>query len=281
MGKAISLEDFVGHAAAFLRRFGAAIALLALLAPLPALAQEAGYRLGAGDVVRITVFQNPDMLTETRVAENGTVTFPLVGAVPVGGLTVAQAQARIAEALTKGGFVNNPQVNLLVVQFRSQQVSVLGYVNRPGRFPIEEARVTLADMIATAGGVANGGADEVIVTRTAGGANEQTTVNLDAMFVEKDLKSNLVLQNGDIIYVPRAPVFYIYGEVQRPGAYRIERNMTVMQALSLGGGPTLRGTDKGLRLTRRNPQGLVQEYEANLNDPVRKDDILYVRERLF
>ncbi|MFZ5558122.1 MAG: polysaccharide export protein EpsE [Pseudomonadota bacterium] len=262
-------------------RAGAALAFIALLAPFPANSQEPGYVLGAGDVVRISVFQNPDMLTETRVAENGNISFPLVGAVTVGGLTVAQAQARIAEALAKGGFVNNPQVNLLVVQFKSKQVSVLGYVNRPGRFPIEEASVTLADMLAAAGGIANGGADEVVITRTADGTNEQITVNLNAMFVDKNMKSNLVLRNGDIIYVPRAPVFYIYGEVQRPGAYRIERNMTVMQALSLGGGPTLRGTDKGLRLTRRNPQGLVQEYEANLNDPVRPDDVLYVRERLF
>ncbi len=281
MAEAIGLKDFLGRVARIAHRLGALAVLVALLAPLPAAAQDAGYTLGPGDVVRINVFQNADMLTETRVAENGNITFPLVGAVKVGGLTVAQAQSRIAEALTKGGFVNNPQVNLLVVQFKSKQVSVLGYVNRPGRFPIEEASVTLADMLATAGGIANGGADEVIITRTAGGGSEQLTVNMDAMFVDKEIKSNLVLQNGDIIYVPRAPVFYIYGEVQRPGAYRIERNMTVMQALSLGGGPTLRGTDKGMRLTRRNPQGLVQEYEASLNDPVRKDDVLYVRERLF
>lgn len=281
MSKAIVSGVFVGHAGRAAHFLGALLALLALSAPSAARAQDAGYTLGAGDVVRVSVFQNPDMLTETRVAENGKITFPLVGGVEVGGLTVAQAQGRIAEALSKGGFVNNPQVNVLVMQFRSKQVSVLGYVNRPGRFPIEEARVTLADMLATAGGVANGGADEVIITRTAGGANEQITVNLDAMFVDKEMKSNLVLQNGDVIYVPRAPVFYIYGEVQRPGAYRIERNMTVMQALSLGGGPTLRGTDRGLRLTRRDPQGLVQQYDASLNDPVRKDDIIYVRERLF
>lgn len=281
MGVAFGLTNWLMRTARNVLRAGVALAFIALLAPFPASSQEPGYVLGAGDVVRINVFQNPDMLTETRVAENGNISFPLVGAVTVGGLTVAQAQARIAEALAKGGFVNNPQVNLLVVQFKSKQVSVLGYVNRPGRFPIEEASVTLADMLATAGGIANGGADEVVITRTAGGANEQITVNLNAMFVDKNMKSNLVLRNGDIIYVPRAPVFYIYGEVQRPGAYRIERNMTVMQALSLGGGPTLRGTDKGLRLTRRNPQGLVQEYEANLNDPVRPDDVLYVRERLF
>ncbi|HSO07825.1 MAG TPA: polysaccharide export protein EpsE [Pelomicrobium sp.] len=256
-------------------------AFIALLLPLPAAAQDAGYRLGPGDVVRISVFQHPEMLTETRIAESGDLTFPLLGAVPAGGLTVAQAQTRIAEALSRGGHVSNPQVNLLVVQFRSKQVSVLGYVNRPGRFPIEEARITLADMLAMAGGVANGGADEVIVTRTAGGAIEQMTVNLAAMFVDREMKSNLVLQNGDIIYVPRAPVYYIYGEVQRPGAYRLESGMTVMQSLSLAGGPTLRGTDKGLRLTRRNPQGLVQEYEASLNDPVRAGDVLYVRERLF
>jgi len=84
-----------------------------------------------------------------------------------------------------------------------------------------------------------------------------------------------------VIYVHRAPVFYIYGEVQRPGAYRVERGMTVMQALALGGGPTIRGTERGLRLHRREAGGKVQTIEPAMSEPVRGDDVLYIKESLF
>jgi len=95
------------------------------------------------------------------------------------------------------------------------------------------------------------------------------------------MTSNVEVQNGDTIFVPRAPVFYIYGEVLRAGAYRLEPNATVMNALSLGGGLTPRGTERGLKINRRMPDGGVKRIDARLADQIQPDDVIYVRESLF
>ena len=97
--------------------------------------EQRDYLLGPGDTIRILVFQNPDLTLETRVSESGTISYPLLGTVKLGGLTVASAEQIIAGALKKGGFIKQPQVNILLVVSRGNQVSVLGLVDRPGRFP--------------------------------------------------------------------------------------------------------------------------------------------------
>jgi polysaccharide export outer membrane protein len=243
--------------------------------------QGKGYILGSGDVLRITVFQNPDMTTEARVSEEGKITFPLIGQVEVGGVSPAAAEARIAGRLNSGGFVLNPQVNIVVSQFRSRMVSVLGQVGKPGRYPIEERSATIADMLATAGGVSPTGGDEVIITRKKGETEERVVIDMDARFTSDDPAQNVELENDDTLYVPRAPVFYIYGEVAKPGPYRLERGLTVMQAISAGGGLTLRGSDKRVRINRAEPDGKIKTIEATLGDPVRKNDVIYVKESLF
>jgi polysaccharide export outer membrane protein len=243
--------------------------------------QGSGYILGPGDVVKITVFQNPDMTTEARISEEGKITFPLIGQVEVGGVTPAAAEARIAGRLNAGGFVLNPQVNMVVSQFRSRMVSVLGQVSKSGRYPIEERSATVADMLAMAGGVLPTGGDEVIVIRKKGDSEERLVVDLDAGLLSGGPGPKVELENDDTLYVPRAPMFYIYGEVQKPGQYRLERGITVMQAISAGGGLTLRGTDKRVRISRTEPDGNIKEMDAKLNDPVRKNDVIYVKESLF
>lgn len=255
---------------------------LILLNATNAIAQTARpYLLGPSDIIKITVFQNMDMTTETRVNDNGTITFPLIGSVEVGGLTTSQAEQKIANALRAGGFVLKPQVNVVVSQFRSRQVSVLGYVNRPGRYPLEDQNLRLADVVSLAGGVSQLGGDQVIVTRSRAGKEERYMVDLDAAFVYNDLDKNFDLQPGDTIYVPRYPLFYIYGQVNRPGQYRLERNMTVMQAISLGGGVTLRGTEKGITVRRRDVGGKVETLNVGLPDRLLPDDTIYVRESVF
>ena len=101
------------------------------------------------------------------------------------------------------------------------------------------------------------------------------------MFREGDLASNLVLQPGDTLYVHRAPMVYVYGEVQKAGAYRLEPHMTVIQAIAMGGGLTVRGTERGVRIHRRNGDGQVHKIDARLTDPVQTDDVVYVKESLF
>jgi polysaccharide export outer membrane protein len=239
------------------------------------------YLLTTGDTVRIQVFQNPDLSMEGRVSENGSITYPLIGSVELGGLSTAAAEKKLADALQKGGFLQNPQVNITLTQIRGNQVSVLGQVARPGRYPLESVSIRLTDMLATAGGAVPTGDDVVIVTGTRDGKPFRKTIDVPALFLNEQATADLVLLGGDIVYVHRAPVFYIYGEAQRPGSYRIERGMTIMQALAQGGGPNGRGSEKRLRLHRKSVDGSIQQIEPQLTDSVMADDVIYVKESIF
>ena len=247
----------------------------------PAPTPPAPELLGDGDSVRVTVFQNPDLTTEARVSERGTITFPLIGEVVVGGLTAEGAAARIADRLTRGKFVIRPQVSVTVQQVRSRQVSVLGEVGKPGRYALDDVSNSLTDVLARAGGVNGEGDDNVVVVRTQNGKETRTAIDVPQMYRSGDMSHDMRLENGDVVYVKRAPQFYLYGQVQKAGAYRLQPQMTVMQAISVGGGLTPRGTLRGLQIQRRMPDGQMQTVGVHPNDVVRADDVVVVRERLF
>lgn len=248
----------------------------------PSPASSTQYRLALGDTIRITVFQVPDLSLETRVNEAGAISYPLLGSVSLAGLTVTEAEQRIARGLRDGNFVRQPQVSITLTQARGNQVSVLGQVGRPGRYPLETGEVRLTDMLATAGGIAQGGSDVVVVMGTRNGQPYRAEVDLPAVFSASGRRSaDVVLQNNDVIWVERVPTIYMYGEVQRPGALRLERNMTVMQALASAGGLTARGTARGLRVSRKDASGVVREVEPAMSDTLRPDDVVFVRESVF
>jgi polysaccharide export outer membrane protein len=240
----------------------------AWLLAIPAWAQS-GERLGVGDAVRVTVFQQPDLTTEARVSEKGTVAMPLIGEQKVAGKSTGEAAKQIADALKNGKYLKDPQVSIAMVTLRSRQVSVLGQVARPGRYALDDTSSGLTEVLAAAGGVMPTGADTVTVMRD--GQPQKVDV------ISKDFK----LKNGDTVYIERAPVFYIYGEVTRAGAYRVEPNMTVMQAIAAGGGITPRGSDRRLKMRRNGADGKVVETDAKLQDMVKTDDVIYVKEALF
>lgn len=255
-------------------------AAAAPIAPTQAASNLALESLGMGDMVRITVFRNPDLTTEARVSERGTVLFPMIGEVQVAGLTPSQAGKRIADKLTAGRYVVNPEVTVSMMQVNSRQVSVLGNVNKPGRYPIDAQTAHLTDFIAVAGGLSPTGSDEVTVVSNKDGKTMKRDVDLAQIFDGGDVSQNIELAPGDTIYVHKAPMVYVYGEVQKGGAYRVEPNMTVMQAIAMGGGVTPRGTLRGLKISRREG-GSVREINARLTDTVKPDDVVYVSESLF
>jgi polysaccharide export outer membrane protein len=242
---------------------------------------QADYTLGAGDAIRIQVFQNPELTIDTRVSENGSITYPLVGSVEMGGLTIAEAEQKIANGLKIGDFVQRPQVNISLVQIRGNQVSVIGQVNRPGRFPLETFNTRVSDMLAAAGGATPTGDDVVILSGRRNGKLFRQKIDIPGLYLGETNDTNVVLSGGDTIYVHRAPVFYIYGEAQHAGAYRIERGMTIMQALALSGGPTPRGSEHRLRLHRKNESGGFEKVTVELTDFVQPNDVIYVRESYF
>lgn len=265
--------------------FRVCLAILALVTGSMAAAQNTGtarneYVLGSGDVIRISVYQNPDLTLETRVSESGAISYPLIGNARIGGLTVSDAEKRIADALKQGNFVRQPQVSILVMQVRGSQASVLGNVNRPGRYPLEVADMHLTDVLAMAGGVTGTGADVVTVVGTRNNQAYRVEIDLPTVFAAGKRGEDLIIRNGDVIWVDRAPMVYIYGEVQRPGAQRLERGMSVIQLLAAGGGLTQRGTEKGMRLHRR-VNGKVDITQPTMDDPLQDGDVIYVRESLF
>lgn len=251
-----------------------------LLALSAGFAGAADVQLGAGDVLKISVYGNPDLALETRVSEAGEITFPLVGNVALGGLSVSAAEKKIGGLLESGNFLRKAQVNIIVTSLQSQQVSVLGQVNRPGRYPIEGKR-SVMDLLAMAGGIGVEGGDTVSLIRKRGGKSSKESIDVIDMVRNADLNRDFDLAGNDVIYVERAPRFYIYGEVQRPGAFRLERSMTVLQALSVGGGLTVRGTERNMRIKRRDANGVMQVITAKHDDLLQVDDVVYVQESLF
>lgn len=253
-------------------------ALMALASQGYANARET---LGPGDTIRVTVFQNPDLSLETRISERGAIAYPLIGEVAVSGLTPAGAAERIAAQLQQGSFMKDPQVSVSVVQVRSRQVTVLGHVGRPGRYALDDTSLKLTDILALAGGISPAGDHTVTVVAARNGKLTKLEIDVPEMYRNGDLSPDVEVQNGDTIFVPRAPVFYIYGEVQRAGAYRLEPAMTVMHALSVGGGLTPRGTTRGLKIHRQMPDATVRKLDARLTDSLQADDVIYVQESWF
>jgi polysaccharide export outer membrane protein len=250
-------------------------------AAAPGKAVSTDYVLGAGDVIKVTVFQSPELSLEARIPESGVVSYPLLGDVVLGGLTISQAEKRLAEGLLAGKFLKQPQVSILVTSLRGSQASVLGNAVRPGRYSLELTNTRLSDLMALAGGVAPDGSDMLTVVGTRDGKPFRTTIDFRNLFRGGGTSQDIVIQNNDVVYVDRAPVVYIYGEVQKPGALRLERGMTLLQALAAGGGLTAKGTQRGIKINRKGPDGTVTEVNPAMQDQIQQDDVIYVKESLF
>jgi polysaccharide export outer membrane protein len=265
----------------------AAIAMPTILGAPGSIAEPAAaetrrdYAVGGGDVLRIAVYHSPDLSLDARVSERGTISYPLLGQVSVGGLSIAQVEAAIADGLRDGNFIKQPQVGVLLVQVRGNQVSVLGMANRPGRYPIEVNGMLLSELLALAGGVAVGGSEIVTLSGTRDGRPFRQRVDINALFANGAQSGNPIVSNGDTLYIDRLPNVYIYGEVQRPGPIPLMADMTLMQALASGGGLTQRGTERGLRVHRRDAAGKLQVLKPTMDDLLRPGDVVYVRESLF
>ncbi|MFO1468539.1 MAG: polysaccharide biosynthesis/export family protein [Steroidobacteraceae bacterium] len=243
--------------------------------------------LAAGDVLKITVFGNPDLTTETRIQPNGTITFPLIGTVSVGGTSPAAAEERIATRLRSGGYVKNAAVTVFVQErssVRTSAVTLLGQVVHPGIYtPDPESPDyvgSVVALLAKAGGVTDKAADRCFLLRVRNGQPTKLTIDLVDLIHNGNINADLTLNNGDVVLVPGQDVFYIYGEVQHPGMYRLERDMTVMQALAVGSGMTPRGNIKGILLNRQ-VNGSIKSLSASLDDKLQSNDVVYVKTAVF
>jgi polysaccharide export outer membrane protein len=264
--------------------------LIAFLLPAtPALAQSAGdYVIGAQDVLTIQVFDQADLGGKYTVEADGSFSFPLIGRVTAGGLTLRSFEGELKKKLADGYF-RNPQVTVAVEQYRSQRVFVMGEVRAPGPVPLTGG-MTLIEALARAGSTQPTASGEVAVVRAPQGAKGPVLPNQEAaseVFSAsiRDLESgslsqNIELRDGDTIFVPRAETMYVFGQVKNPGGYAVQKDTSVLQALSLAGGVTENGAMNRVKVVRI-VAGSKQEIRIKLTDIVRAGDTIIVPERYF
>jgi polysaccharide export outer membrane protein len=262
-------------------------------APLPPRAPDTTYVVGATDVLNIQVLGEADMTKNYTVDSDGTITFPYLQRVPVSGRTLKEIETLLTKLLSDG-YVNKPQVSASVANYRSRSVFVLGQVKSPARYTIE-GQTTLLELIANAGSFSADAGPTLNVLRYKDGimgvaagspvspgdprAAEILRVNIDDLR-EGRLQANIILQDGDTIFVPAADRFYVTGFVRTPGSYILRPGMTVQQAIAEAGGFTERGSTRGLKIIRK-VNGKDAEINAKMSDLVRPNDTVKVRQRLI
>ena len=251
------------------------------LAPTPAATPTPLVKLGLGDTISLTVFGKPDLSTKAVVADDGTVQLPLIGPIRVVGLSPSEAAQRVTQAYLDGEFLVNPQVTIALDNGTSQQVSVLGEVGTPGRYPVE-SRTSVFDLLAIAGGKTADSADVLYLVRTeADGTVSRMPIDLSSLADPSKEFPSIKFQGGDTIYVPRAPQVFIYGEVARPGEYRLQPGMSLIEALTIAGGVTRRGSLSRIEIKRKKPDGKFMSVYPKLNDILLADDVIRVKESIF
>jgi len=219
------------------------------------------YLLGPDDVLDVSIFEwemtEETKTLECRVAESGIVSLPVVGMVTVSGKTVHEAKVLIEERLLKIGVLQNPRVAVSVKEYRSKRIAVIGAVNAPGVYALHENVSTLMEMLTLAGGPSAGAGELVYVLRNSTSDNKslRISVNIQELFDQGDFELNAVLQGDDIVYVPRAPLIYVYGEVNAPGGFSLSRSMRVLEALALAGGCADKADKRNCFLVRRSAVG--------------------------
>lgn len=229
----------------------------------------AEYVLGPNDEVEVRIFGQPDMTVKTRIKADGTVNLVLLGPVQALGKTTAQLGAEIAAAYAAKAYLVNPSVSVDVTTFISKTATVLGDVPNSGNYPLDRP-YTVASMIALAGGVKDTGANAVILTPADGGEAERISLN--------DLTgaARRAVAPGDVLFVPPAERVYVYGQVNEPGAFKYQPGMTFRQAMAQAGGPTLAASSRfAVRRGGKRVEGLT------FDDPMKPEDVLVIREKLF
>ncbi len=200
------------------------------------------------------------------------------------GLSARQIEKKIAERLAEG-YIKNPQVTVFIQQYRSQRVTVIGEVTRPGQYEIT-GPIYVSDAISMALGMTKDAGYIITLLRknsTDGGKTnnyEKISIDADKLFKDGDFTQNIQLQDRDVIYVPRVSFFYIYGEVNRPGVYRLEKGLTVKRAISIAGGFTQKASKSGIEITRRQ-EGIDIIKKVNMDDLVEMDDVIMIKESIF
>ena len=251
------------------------------------------YRVGPGDVLDVIVFEEEDLTRLVTVQHGGEISFPLIGEIPVAGLTLKEVRVQITELLGKD-YLIDPQLTVKVKEYLSQWVTVVGEVGRPGKYYLTGPK-TLLDLLTEAGGFTSKASGELIVTRLNGIFDDGTS--LQRVWLSREMPTDaqqkalaLNLSSGDLITVAGQVSIYINGEVNKPGSYALTVGLTVLQAISQAGGLSKFGSKGKVEILRNQTSGEPERIKVNLGDiekgkkadiPLAPGDVIRVGKRVF
>jgi polysaccharide biosynthesis/export protein len=257
---------------------GFIVLILAICRPVAA--QD--YVVGEGDVLQVTVYDHPDLTTTVRVSGDGSIIFPLIGHVKISGLTISDVSHKIAEMLSQG-YIVYPQVTVFVQEFRSQKVTIMGQVKNPGLYELK-GYTTFLEVLSKAGDLTKDAADKAIVKRKPGPSGKKEkiiTIDLKRLIELGDTSQDVPIVDGDSIYIPKAGVFYVTGEVRKPDAYKFEEGTTVLKAITMAGGFTDKASTGRVKIIRKEKGKDDVMEKVKMDESVMPDDVIVVPESFF
>lgn len=266
----------------FNKRLLSFFALIFIILQINSLSLAQDYVVGEGDVLKITVYDHDDLTTIARVSGEGFITFPLIGEVDVKGLTLQQISQKISNLLADG-YIVNPQVNIFIQEFRSKKAFIMGEVNKPGLYVLP-GQTTLLALLSEAGGLTKNAGDKAIIKRKNNPSDKEEsviTVDLKKLIEKGDTTLDIQIMEGDSIYITKAGLFYVTGEVKKPDAYKYEEGTTVIKAITMGGGFTDKAARGRVKIIRKiNGKEEVLE-KVKMDEPIMPDDVIVVPESFF
>ena len=258
------------------------LTLLAVIFCYTALAGAQDYIVGEGDVLKVLVYDNNDLTTTVRVSGEQMITIPLIGQVNVKGLSISQIADKIKNLLADG-FIVNPHVSIFIEEYRSRNVTILGQIKKPGLYELRE-ETTLLELLSTAGGVNDDAGGDAIIKRRQSSEKKGVKiikVDIDRLLKEGDTTLNVPLMDGDSIYISKADLFYINGQVKKPAAYRCDPEITLFKAVTMAGGFTDIASSKRIKIIRKiNGKETVID-KAKMDESIHPEDIIVVPESFF
>ena len=254
---------------------------LALLASFWATGFALGddYQTGPGDVLKIIVYDNEDLEAKVRISDAGTIVMPLLGKIDIRKLTIDQITEKITRLLADGYLVN-PQVNVFVEEYRSKKVVVLGSVRQPGIVELSGS-ITFLELISRSGGLDKDAGETATIQRKSGKGEKVIVIDLKALIEKGDISQNTIISDGDTVFVSKAGMCYITGEVEKPGTYPCGEKATVLKLIALSGGFTGKASKSGINIVRIIKDKKTLMKSVDLYTPLKHNDVVVVPESFF
>ncbi len=237
------------------------------------------YSVGPGDVLKIDVYDHDDLTTTVRVTDQGFVVMPLLGRVQVGGMSLFDVTDKLTRQLADG-YIVNPQVNLFVEEFGSKKAVILGHVNQPGLIKLR-GPTTFLELISYAGGFKEGSGDAASIKRKDADKKDVILISIKALVEEGDLSQNVMIHDGDTIYIAKGGMCYVTGEVGAPDAYPCDKQTTILKLIALAGGFTAKASQSSVRIVRLVDGEKTVTKNVDLGTSVMANDIIVIPESFF